>query len=347
MEFYTDLPFIDFPNQSAFVDRAQENGYAGVWATENRHDPFLMIAAAARKGRAIELGCGVTALLARNPFTVAQMSWDLHYNTSEHFILGICTHQDIHLSERLGVSPENKHERLVEHVAVIREIWSSWIDDREPSFRGRYHGITTCPPGYRPTTRLRTLPPIYLLCSTMEDVAIAGACADGLLLHPTWSRVFVETVVAPQMAQWAKPPSKIPVIDGGIVATGSGMDDFMRSRRQAQERIGGYWMCDGYDSVYEQIGVLPDVRRFREFARQGRVDWSADWLQALYAIFVCEAWIDDLPEAINSRAATIVTGLFPNIVSDLPRLLPESLVRRTRDLCARRSPGSNTIELIQ
>lgn len=312
---------------SDFADSALTAGYSGIWATENKHDPFLMVAAAARRSRKLQIGIGVTALLARNPFTVAQMSWDLHYNTGENFVLGVCAHQDIHLSARLGLSPERKHERLVESIAAIREIWASWMEDREPEFRGRHFSISVCPVGYRPTTRLFTLPPVYLLCSTAEDLDIGCQCADGVFVHPTWTQAFLDIYVAPRLARGTRAAKSIPVIDGGIVATGLTAKGLIRSRQQARQRIGGYWLRGDYDSIYELTGVMTQVTRYRNAAAGGMVDWEASWLQDLYRTFVCEALVDDLPDAIECSRAAVVTGIFPNIVSDIPRLLPRHVVQ--------------------
>jgi alkanesulfonate monooxygenase SsuD/methylene tetrahydromethanopterin reductase-like flavin-dependent oxidoreductase (luciferase family) len=337
-DFFTDFPFDDLEEQAGFVDSAESAGYSGVLATENRRDPFLPIAAAARRSRHIRLGTSVTAILARNPFTVAQMAWDLHYNTGEQFILGIGTHQDVHLAARFGINPADKHERLIEAVEAVREIWASWQEDRDPDYAGRHFSARACPPGYRPSTRLASLPPIYHLCSTEADLAVAARAADGIFLHPTWTPEYVTRIVRPAVRAWAPRRQPFAVIDGGIISTGSSFDDLARSRDQARKRIASYWQSDAYDFVYDAIGVIDAIRRFRREYRAGALAWSAGYVDDLFHAFVCEARTGDLCAHLERRSSDLVTGFFPNIVSELPRILPAELVADLRRVGPRLGP---------
>jgi hypothetical protein len=338
MDFYTDFPFQPLECQAAFAADAEAAGYSGIFATENRHDPFLCVAAAARRGRNIYLGTGVTALLAHNPFTVAQMAWDLQYNSGGRFILGIGTHHDNHLIGRFGLSAKDKHARLVEAVAVIREIWQAWFDDRDAKYAGTYYSIQSCPPGYRPTTMIRTRPSIYLLCSAWEDVKIAPLVADGIFLHPMWTPAFVDKVVRPAVVAWRQsgaPITDVRVVDGGIVATGAGSGDLESSRSRARSCMSYYFLKADYDDVYASLGVLEGVQRFRREAVERTINWSSPYLQDLYHEFVTEAQLPNLGAALAARCSSVVTGVFPNIVSVLPRLMPQEVVADIRS----RTPG--------
>jgi len=338
MDLFTDFPFADLQTQSGFVDAAQYAGYTGVFATENKHDPFLPIAAAARRERSIQLGTGVIAMLAHNPFTVAQMAWDLHYNTGERFILGVCTHQDLHLTARLGVRADHKHERLVEAIAAVREIWAAWLEDRDPHYAGRYYSIHVCPKGYRPTSRLSSLPPVFHLCATEEDLRVADLFADGIFLHPTWIPAYVNTVVQAHLASWsARTGRPLAVIDGGIIATGLNAEGLNASREQARKRIASYWLKREYDYVYDAVSLLSAIERFRDEECRGAIDWNASYIDELFHAFVCEAPLKDLGRRIKIRSSEVVTGLFPNIVSDVPRLLPPEFVSDIRRIQPRQA----------
>lgn len=330
MDLYTDFPFADLPTQAGFLAEAEALGYAGVWATENKHDPFLPVAAAVRRERRISVGPAVVALLARNPFTVAQMAWDLHFNSGENFVLGIGTHQDVHLTARLGIPAEQKHARLADAVGAIREIWASWMEQRGPLYRGPYYSITACPEGYRPTTRVATLPKIYLLCVCEADLEIAPRVADGIFLHPTWVSAYLDRALdRPSLLdRIGKRP--FPVIDGGIVATGVAAAEFDASRTQARNRIASYWVKREYDDVYAALGVLERVERFRSDVTAGRDVWRQGDIEDLYHLFVCDAPFGQLGATIAARSHRLVTGVFPNIVSDLPRLMPAEVIADIR-----------------
>ena len=337
LDLFTDFPFVELDEQRAFVSQAKSTGYSGVLATENHHDPFLPIAASAKRSMQLTVGTAVVTVLAHNPFTLAQKAWDLHYNSGEHFILGICTHQDVHLTHRLGISAEQKHERLIEAVHTIREIWASWMEDRDPAFTGKYYSIHVCPPAYRPTTRIQTLPEIYLLCAVEEDLEIAPLVADGIFTHPTWNREYLDRFVLPRLdlgltdARCRIHESDFRIIDASVIATGENYRQLQESRHCARQRIAGYWVQSNYDAVFDHLGLTDPIRRFRAETQSGKIPWEEPYLQELYAAFVCDALFENLGSRLRARHSTHVTGLFPNIMSAIPRLLPADLVAEIRN----------------
>lgn len=325
MKLYTALPHQPLAEQAGFAQEAAARGYAGVWATENRGDPFLHLAAAARPGRVLTLGTGVTALLARHPVTVAQMAWELHAASDEQFILGVGTQLDVHLRTRYGLATESKHARLHEAVCLIREMWSSWQAEREPSFQGDFYQVTRCPPAFRPFQRLASLPRIYLLCVTDEDLAMAGRGFDGLFTHPCWTPELLARRVSP--LQRLAGPAGLTVISGGIVATGAHDEDWMRSREAARTRILDYWLQDRYDALFRQAGVWPEIEGLRaEWAQGSGPRWHSQAWQRLYERFVCDAAYPALAGSLRRRHGTSVDGVFANVVSLMPDLLPPDVV---------------------
>jgi alkanesulfonate monooxygenase SsuD/methylene tetrahydromethanopterin reductase-like flavin-dependent oxidoreductase (luciferase family) len=334
LDFFTDFPFTELSLQRLFVADAERAGYSGVWATENRHDPFLTLAACAHRGLRLTVGTGVIAILAHNPFTVAQMAWDLHFSTGEKFILGIGAHNDVHLVHRLGVSAAEKHDRLIEAVRTIREIWASWQEDRDPDFRGKYYAIRICPPGYRPITRLMTLPKIFLLCSDVEDLR-CGAEVDGIFTHPTWIPGYLEKIALPmlrsasQAAGDAISSRQFKIISGAVLATGAGAEALEESRYWARRRIADYWRQRKYDPVYTALGVTEAIERLRRCEAE-EIRWDEAQVDSLYHAFVCEAPFGQLADRLHHWIGSRFTGIFPNIMSVMPRILPAELVADIR-----------------
>jgi hypothetical protein len=324
LKLYTVFPNQPLENQSVYVDKALERGYAGVWATENHYDPFLHIAAAVRKSRLIELGTGVTTLLVRHPVTVAQMSWELHFATSEHFILGVGTQLDVHLRTRFGLDTKDKQARLHEAIHLIREMWQSWTEDREPYFDGAYFKVTHCPPAFRPTARLKTHPRIFLLCVNEKDLNIAINGFDGIFTHPTWSPRVVHHFA--KLINTNKSFDKFQIISGGIIATGQCEATLEESRVSARKRILDYWLQQRYDGIFKFSGVMDTILWFRDLASNSNIDWDDPALRILYNTFVCDALIDKLDYQIELHHSAKVDGLFPNIVSNMPDLLPAEIV---------------------
>lgn len=335
MQLYTDFPFSDLAKQRSFLDDAEFHGYDGVFGTENRQGPLLSIAASVHRQQRLSVGTGVLALLAHNPFNIAQMAWDLHYNSGEKFILGVCTHQDVHLEHRLGVGSDSKHDRLVDSVAAIREIWSAWQEEREPSFESREFSIRVCPQGFRPLTRIETVPQIYLLCTEHRDIEIASDVADGIFMHPIWNADYFQKIVLPLLTGKEDRIGQVfdlPIISGQIIATGMKAEDRRISRHHARQRVAGYWSQEKYDSVFRQADCLDEVTRFRQLGAHHEETWEDDCVQALYTRFVCDVDPDDLASGLSSTVPAEATGVFPNVMSAIPRLLPPEVVQSVQRL---------------
>jgi alkanesulfonate monooxygenase SsuD/methylene tetrahydromethanopterin reductase-like flavin-dependent oxidoreductase (luciferase family) len=340
MHFYTDFPVADCARQAAFLKQAEDHGYDGIFGTENRQSPILPIAASAHRQQRLTVGTGVLAALAHNPFVLAQMAWDIHYNSGENFILGVGTHQDIHLDHRLGVGSQNKRERLVVAINAIREIWASWHEEREPCYESPYFSIRVCPAGFRPPSRLKTLPQIYVLCAEEGDVPAISKVADGVFLHPMWTTAFIEAEVASELSNVGSDlkslaPSTLtaPVISGRVIATGETESAWTASRAQARLRVAGYWSQTKYDHVFEASGCLHHVQEFRgriahaPAAWEDHAIWESETVAELYRLFVCDADYNNLASTLASGLPECVTGAFPNVMSAIPRLLPLKIVQ--------------------
>jgi alkanesulfonate monooxygenase SsuD/methylene tetrahydromethanopterin reductase-like flavin-dependent oxidoreductase (luciferase family) len=313
--------------QRHFVEEAERAGYSGVLGTENHHSPLLPLAAVVHQNQRIRVGTGVLAALAHNPFNLAQMAWDLHYNSGEKFILGICTQQDAHLDHRLGVGSSSKHARLVSMVQAIREIWSSWQEEREPHFESEHYCIRSCPKAFRPLTKVGSTPPIYLLCAEDRDIEITPLIADGVFVHPMWVSRYLNKFVIPRLAVSAQ---RFPIISGHVIATGADDNERRAARHKARQRVAGYWKQTSYDIVFERLGCLDAVREFRRMDHTVEGTWQDEVVLNLYSEFVCDAEFESLGRSIHSGVSVHVTGMFPNVMSSLPRLLPPEVVHEIR-----------------
>jgi alkanesulfonate monooxygenase SsuD/methylene tetrahydromethanopterin reductase-like flavin-dependent oxidoreductase (luciferase family) len=327
LKLYTDFPSGDFELLPRVVNRIEETGYTGIFSTENKHDPLLPIAAVARRDLGLELGTGVIALLARSPFVVAQSSWDLQYNTGERFVLGVGTQSDEHLRGRYGIQHQSKHERLAESILAIRELWASWMNDRQPYFIGSYYLIDSCPDAFRPTTRLARVPKIFVLCSTKSDLEVASRVADGIFTHPMWSTEYIDSIVWPYLVSHGA-DRKLEIIAGSIIATGESKLEWELARKHAQQRLEQYLCSVSYDYVFDSLGISELIFEFRKAKGLGYDLWKSDAGAQLYTMFSCDASLDDLPGALAEHINVNVSGIFPNVMSRIRRILPREHVSR-------------------
>ena len=77
MRVFGTLPQDDLRQVRAMARAIEAEGYDGVVAMENKHDPFLALAVAGTATERIELHTGVAIAFARTPMAVANVGWDL------------------------------------------------------------------------------------------------------------------------------------------------------------------------------------------------------------------------------------------------------------------------------
>jgi alkanesulfonate monooxygenase SsuD/methylene tetrahydromethanopterin reductase-like flavin-dependent oxidoreductase (luciferase family) len=64
-------------NMDETTRAAESLGFAGLWASEIKHDAFLPLAIAANATENLELGTSVAIAFSRSPMETAQTAWDL------------------------------------------------------------------------------------------------------------------------------------------------------------------------------------------------------------------------------------------------------------------------------
>src|SRR5215469_13506797 len=89
MRVFGTLPQEDLRRVGATARAIETEGYDGVVAMENKHDPFLALSVAGTATERIELHTGVAIAFARTPMAVANVGWDLAGSTGGRFVIGL------------------------------------------------------------------------------------------------------------------------------------------------------------------------------------------------------------------------------------------------------------------
>src|SRR5207244_7294627 len=100
---FTTVPQEDLRRVGAAAKAAEAEGYDGIVAMENKHDPFLALAVAGTATERIELHTGVAISFARTPMAVAQVGWDLAGSTGGRFVVGLGSQVRAHNERRFSV----------------------------------------------------------------------------------------------------------------------------------------------------------------------------------------------------------------------------------------------------
>ena len=137
MRVFATVPQQDLRKVGPAARAIEAEGYDGVVAMENKHDPFLALAVAGAATERIELHTGVAIAFARTPMAVADVGWDLAGATGGRFVVGLGSQVRAHNERRFSVPWTPPAPRMREYVRVLRAIWHCWKTGEKPGYRRR------------------------------------------------------------------------------------------------------------------------------------------------------------------------------------------------------------------
>jgi probable F420-dependent oxidoreductase len=191
----------------------EARGYAGVWASEAEHDPFLPLLSAGQATARLQVGTAIAVAFARSPMTLAMTAHDLQRYTHGRFVLGLGTQVRAHVERRFSMPWSAPVERMREYVAALRAIWAAWQDGTRLRFEGEHYRHTLMTPMFSPQAHEWGGPPVHLAAVGPRMTRLAGEIADGLLAHGfTTARYLRERTV--------------PALEEGLAAAGRTRSDF-------------------------------------------------------------------------------------------------------------------------
>src|SRR6266852_6302654 len=150
MRVFATVPQQDLRRVGAAARAIEAEGYDGVVAMENKHDPFLALAVAGAATARIELHTGVAIAFARSPMAVANVGWDLAGATGGRFTLGLGSQVRAHNERRFSVPWSPPAPRMREYVQAVRAIWAAWKGDGKLAYEGKHYRFTLMTPNFTP-----------------------------------------------------------------------------------------------------------------------------------------------------------------------------------------------------
>ena len=135
---------------AAAAARQEARGYDGVWVAETSHDPFLPLVMAAQDTVRVDLGTSIAVAFARNPMTLAQVSWDLQAASHGRFVLGLGSQIKPHITRRFSMPWSHPAPRMREMILAIRANWACWNDGTKLDFQGDFYTHTLMTPFFNP-----------------------------------------------------------------------------------------------------------------------------------------------------------------------------------------------------
>ena len=236
----------------------EARGYAGLWAAEVDHDPFLLVHTAGRATHRVTVGTAIAVAFARSPMTVALTAYDLQRSLQGRFVLGLGTQIKAHIERRYSMPWSSPAARMREYVAALRAIWQAWQEGTPLRFEGDFYRHTLMTPMFSPPPHEWGGPPIHLAAVGPLMTRTVGEVADGLLVHGFTTERYLRERTLPALQEGltaaGRDRAEVTVSLPGFVVTGRSDDDRAAAAASVKATIAFYGSTPAYHPVLELHG---------------------------------------------------------------------------------------------
>src|SRR4051795_4323271 len=192
--------------------RAEEAGFASVWATEfYDRSATVGLAAMADATDTIELGSAIAYAFGRTPLVLAAEARDLDELSAGRLTLGLGTGTRRMQTDWHGLDGEHPASRMEELVPLLRRLWR--LHEGPVDHDGRFYRLHVHPTAMV-VAPLRVDLPVYMAGVNPRMIQAAGRVGDGLVGHPLFTPQYVREVARPALARGAERtgrPTGVPI----------------------------------------------------------------------------------------------------------------------------------------
>ena len=236
----------------------EARGYAGVWASEVAHDPFLQLLAAGQATERLQVGTAIAVAFARSPMTLATTAYDLQRYTRGRFVLGLGTQIKAHVERRFSMPWTAPAARMREFIGALHAIWDAWQHSAPLRFQGEHYRHTLMTPMFSPAAHEWGAPPVYLAAVGPLMTRLAGEVADGLLVHGFTTERYLRERTLPALEEGltaaARDRSEVAVTMPGLVVSGRTDEEMATAAAAVKATIAFYGSTPAYRPVLELHG---------------------------------------------------------------------------------------------
>jgi probable F420-dependent oxidoreductase len=298
----------------AAAAQQEARGYDGIWVPETSHDPFLPLVLAAEHTERLDLATGIVVAFARNPMTLAQVSWDLQAASQGRFILGLGSQIKPHITRRFSMPWSSPAARMREMILAIRAIWESWNDGTKLDFRGDFYSHTLMTPFFNPGPNPHGDARIFLAGVGELMTQVAGEVADGFLCHGFTTRQYVDEVTLPNLAKGRAKAGK--AMDGFqlagpmFVVTGRDEAEMAEAAKGVKGQIAFYGSTPAYRPVLDLHGWGDLQEELNRLSKEGRWAEMGNLIDDdMLATFAVVAPLDQVAGALKGRWGDVLDRL--------------------------------------
>jgi probable F420-dependent oxidoreductase len=292
----------------------EARGYDGIWVPETSHDPFLPLVLAAEHTERLDLATGIVVAFARNPMTLAQVSWDLQAASQGRFILGLGSQIKPHITRRFSMPWSSPAARMREMILAIRAIWESWNQGTKLDFRGDFYSHTLMTPFFNPGPNPHGDARVFLAGVGERMTQVAGEVADGFLCHGFTTRQYLDEVTLPNLAKGRAKAGK--AMDGFqlagpmFVVTGRDEAEMAEAAKGVKGQIAFYGSTPAYRPVLELHGWGDLQEELNRLSKEGRWAEMGNLIDDdMLATFAVVAPLDEIAGALKERWGDVLDRL--------------------------------------
>ncbi|MGY1620333.1 TIGR03617 family F420-dependent LLM class oxidoreductase [Geodermatophilus sp. SYSU D00691] len=236
----------------------EARGYAGIWASEVAHDPFLLLHSAGAATTRVTVGTAIAVAFARSPMTLASTAHDLQRYTRGRFVLGLGTQIKPHVERRFSMPWGKPVARMREFIGALHAIWGAWQEGTPLRFEGEYYRHTLMTPMFSPPPHEWGAPPLYLAAVGPAMTRLVGEVADGLLVHGFTTARYLRERTLPALeeglAAAGRTRADVTVNLPGLVVTGRTEEELAEAAAAVKGTIAFYGSTPAYRPVLELHG---------------------------------------------------------------------------------------------
>jgi probable F420-dependent oxidoreductase len=337
MRVFTTLPQDDLRQVGPTARAIEADGYDGVAAMENKHDPFLALAVAGTATERIELHTSVAIAFARSPMAVANVGWDLAGATGGRFVVGLGSQVRAHNERRFSVPWTPPAPRMRDYVQALRAIWRSWKTGERPGYEGQHYRFTLMTPNCTPEPIETSPPPVTIAAVGPAMLKVAAEECDGVKLHGFCTRRYIEEAVMPRLAEgFAKAGRKrenYEISGGGFLATGRDDATVARMFECVRERVAFYGSTQAYWPVLALHGLEELGHKLNALTRQGKwTEMAREVPDDVVHLFAAVGRWDQIVKAIETRLGGLTDALNARANAAQPGHLPSELIQDIRHI---------------
>lgn len=273
MKFDSPLYTVDRDMIAARVKHLEAAGFSGCVSYDASHEPFIPLALATILAPNLDIQTGVAIAFGRTPLLVAQSAWTLQKLSGGKFLLGLGSQIKPHIERRFSMPWSKPTARMKEFVLAMHAIFDSY-GGKPLRFEGEFYRHTLMPAPMNPGPVPFGPPPIILAAVGAPMLKIAGAVADGLVVHPFTTEAFLRDVTLPTVnaarAEAGRSDNKFAIHIQAMIACGRDEKELAGARAMIRNHIGFYASTPAYKVVLEKAGLGDLQPQLQQMTREGK-----------------------------------------------------------------------------